>query len=103
MGSYFVFVDMDYYPYVGDPVEAESHEEALRIATENETPGNGVTVYVVPAEAVLSGAMHGPKTEPKGILKLMEESNALREQRRDWMTAIQGESFIRVVPGGIAP
>jgi hypothetical protein len=72
---YFVFVDTPYYPYVDEPIEADTLEAARGQVAETLRPGDETTVYLVPAEAVEAVSVAGPKRAPVGLLKLMQEHN----------------------------
>jgi hypothetical protein len=96
---FFVFVDTAYYPYVDDPVEAESVEEARAKVAERLRPGDDTDVYLAPAEAVERvGPMEGPRRKPVGMLALIEESNRLRSDRIDAAPPMGGFS-VSVEPG----
>ena len=97
---FFVFVDMAYYPYVDDEIEADSLEEARAKAAESLRPGDDVTVYVVPAEAVSKVEMQGPRNQPKGIFALQEEMNELRTARMKG--AMLGGFSIVIEPGSLS-
>lgn len=95
---YFVFVDTAYYPYVDEPLEADSLEEARRIAAERLRPGDDTEIYLAPAEAVTKvGPMFGPTPKPVGILALQEELN----RRRGFGLGMGGFSAcaVRIEPG----
>lgn len=75
--KFFVFVDMDYYPYVGEPVEADTLDDAYALAIEQERLSTGHRIYVAPMSEVREGVMHGPRTKPHPLIELMRRSNAL--------------------------
>jgi hypothetical protein len=79
--KFWIFVDTPYYPYVDEPVETDTPEEARAIAAGSLRPGDETTIYVVPADAVSAVRMHGPKTRPVGLLALQQEINDLRKLR----------------------
>lgn len=101
--KWMVFVNMGYYPYVGDTVEAETAEEALQLAVGDDWLPIGAEIYVAPMEAVVVGTMHGPPREPQGLLKLMQESNYLREERMAAAEALGGGYTVGVEGGSLAP
>src|SRR5437868_429684 len=72
---FFVFVDTPYCPYVDDVLEAESLEAAERVVAEQLTPGAEETIYLVPAESVTPVRAYGAKPQPRGLLKLLADSN----------------------------
>jgi hypothetical protein len=99
--KWFVFIDTEYYPYVGDPVEAETAAEALAQASAYLSIGE--TVYVAPASVVTEGTVEGPRQEPMGLLALMEEMNRIREaQMQALRAAFPGKYEVRVEPGSVA-
>jgi hypothetical protein len=97
--KWFVFVDMAYYPYVATPVEADTPDEALRRAVENNSLSEGDSVYVAPITAVASGTAHGPERAPSDLLALQEEINHLRELRRN----VSGDYEVVVESGSMKP
>lgn len=99
---YFVFVDTAYYPYVDDPVEADTLEEARAKVAETLTPGGRETIYLVPAEAVVEVRSEGPLPEPHPLLKLMQESNRLHQRYYDG-DHLSGGFSVAVEPGSIEP
>lgn len=74
MTRFFVFVDTAYYPFVDDPIEAESIEEAERIVGEMLTPGSCDVVYVVPEEFVRAVRSFGARRRSPVFFALMERS-----------------------------
>lgn len=99
MTKWLVFVDTEYYPYMAEPVEADTADEALRAALAKERLGIGDDIYVAPLDAVAAGTMQGPKRKPEGLLALMQEHNRLSQLRRDFA----GGFSVIVEPGSVEP
>jgi predicted Zn-dependent peptidase len=98
---FIVFVNSAYYPYVDDPVEAESVEEARAKVAERLRPGDDTEVYLAPAKAVERvGPMEGPRRKPVGTLALIEEWN--RQRSDDLTLALVGGFPISVEPGSLS-
>lgn len=96
--KFFVFVDTDYYPYVGDPVEADTLDDAYRLAVEQERPSRGDRIFVAPMSEVREGVMQGPCPEPHPLIELMRRNNVLSQQMIDAKNLTGGFSAV-VEPG----
>jgi hypothetical protein len=97
---FFVFVDTPYYPYVDDVIEADSLEEARQLVAQGLRPGDNTSVFLAPAESVAEVRLEGPRTAPRGLLKLLEESNRFHASLLDAKNLSGGFSVPVVVEPG---